>query len=71
MKAFVGAADNLGHSPTGKGDPAVVFMLTSDGIALRYFGKTAWEIVPRCTGGRQITQEVIAIVQAKNDRSLN
>ena len=62
MKAFAGAADNLGHSPIGKGDQAAVFMLTSDGIALRCFRKTSWEIVPRCTGGRQIIQEVIAIV---------
>lgn len=63
--------DNLGHFPTSKGDPAAVFMLIIDGIALRCFRKTTGEIVSRCTGGRQITQEVIAIVQVKNDGSLN
>ena len=34
------------------------------------FRKTIWEIVPRCTRGRQIIQAVIAIGQAKNDTSL-
>lgn len=64
--------DNLGHFPTSKGDPAAVFMLIIDGIAPgRCFRKTTEEIVSRCTGGRQITQEVTAIVKVKNDGSLN
>lgn len=68
MKAFVGAAEELGHSPAGKGEPAKVFMLASDWIALGCFRQITWEIGPRCTGGRQITQEVIAIVQTEKKK---
>lgn len=47
MKAFVAAAKDLGHSPIGKGEPAVTFMLASDWITLGCFRKTTWKIVPR------------------------
>lgn len=49
----------------------MLFVLASDWIAVECFRKTTWEIALRCTVHRQITQEVIVIVQAKDDGSVN
>lgn len=71
MQAFVGAAEDPGHSSTGEGKLPIVCMVASDWTALRVFRRITWEIVSRCSRGKQITQEATAILKARDDGSVN